>query len=573
MEIWFNTLVKVVPWSTSSSFARMPPSIPPPHGKMDEHQNEDSFQDPISEEVNELNRGSPFSYTLATRDPNLSNISEASMTTTNSVNMGTNEFDNDSYEVISQEEDRAMEVSDDADMVVSRPTDEASKVPSSKGKPLGSGFSSDDYQVLAEGGFDFVIPDWENCVRLCQTLERTTNPKPASLGSENFERDIKSSGRIVSESVPVGDYQWRLLVCPVGNQGIPREEIAVFVELLDELSGDTAVCAQMRVGVKNGDKVMQKPANHRFDSFERDWGFNQFAMHRQLIKDDLIAHDGSLTFFLSLRIVKDELGTLWHNFINYNSKRATGFVGLQNQGATCYMNSLLQSLYLTNAFRKMVYSIPTSMVNPNDNIPHALQRVFYRLQTLDSPVGTTELTKSFGWDTLDAFMQHDVQEFSRVLLDDLEEKMKGTPVEGALGRLFVGKMHNVIKCLNVDYQSVREESFYDLQMAVKGMQTLEDSFREYIKPEMMDGNNKYHAEQHGLQDAKRFVAFKKFPPVLHCHLVRYTFDPETGDIAKFNGRLAFPTRLDLGQFLSEELPEAERELQEQRLPLALCSSS
>ena len=198
------------------------------------------------------------------------------------------------------------------------------------------------------------------------------------------------------------------------------------------------------------------------------------------------------------------------------------------------------------------------MVDPNDSIPHALQRVFYRLQTLDSPVGTTELTKSFGWDTLDAFMQHDVQEFSRVLLDDLEEKMKGTPVEGALEKLFVGKMQNVIKCLDVDYQSIREESFYDLQMAVKGMQTLEDSFREYIKPEMMHGSNKYHAEQHGLQDAKRFVAFKRFPPVLHCHLVRYTFDPETGDIAKFNGRLAFPTRLDLSQFLSGEIPGTER---------------
>lgn len=28
-------------------------------------------------------------------------------------------------------------------------------------------------------------------------------------------------------------------------------------------------------------------------------------------------------------------------------------VGLRNQGATCYLNSLLQSLYFTNAFRKV----------------------------------------------------------------------------------------------------------------------------------------------------------------------------------------------------------------------------
>ena len=42
------------------------------------------------------------------------------------------------------------------------------------------------------------------------------------------------------------------------------------------------------------------------------------------------------------------------------------------------------------------------------------------LQFLDKAVGTKKLTKSFGWETLDSFMQHDVQEFLRVLLDKLE---------------------------------------------------------------------------------------------------------------------------------------------------------
>jgi hypothetical protein len=40
------------------------------------------------------------------------------------------------------------------------------------------------------------------------------------------------------------------------------------------------------------------------------------------------------------------------------------------------------------------------------------------------PTGTTELTKSFGWKSLDSFLQHDVQEFNRVLQDKLETKMK-----------------------------------------------------------------------------------------------------------------------------------------------------
>ena len=41
-------------------------------------------------------------------------------------------------------------------------------------------------------------------------------------------------------------------------------------------------------------------------------------------------------------------------------------------------------------------------------------------------LGTTELTQSFGWNPLEAFQQHDVQEFNRVLQDRLEEKMKVT---------------------------------------------------------------------------------------------------------------------------------------------------
>lgn len=138
------------------------------------------------------------------------------------------------------------------------------------------------------------------------------------------------------------------------------------------------------------------------------------------------------------------------DYWTYDSKKETGYVGLKNQGATCYMNSLLQTLYhipyfrkvwfmhcnvlgiivfctsgLTEVFSQAVYHMPTTENDmPSGSIPLALQSLFYKLQYSDNSVATKELTKSFGWDTYDSFMQHDVQELNRVLCEKLEDKMK-----------------------------------------------------------------------------------------------------------------------------------------------------
>lgn len=61
---------------------------------------------------------------------------------------------------------------------------------------------------------------------------------------------------------------------------------------------------------------------------------------------------------------------------------------------------------------------------PSKSIPLALQSLFYKLQYSRTSVSTKDLTKSFGWSTYDAFLQHDVQELNRVLCEKLEEKMK-----------------------------------------------------------------------------------------------------------------------------------------------------
>ena len=76
------------------------------------------------------------------------------------------------------------------------------------------------------------------------------------------------------------------------------------------------------------------------------------------------------------------------------------FVGLSNQGATCYMNSLLQTLYMTPEFRDGVYKIPVEPARDrqDESICFQLQALFASMQLSGkSSVETKDLTKSFGW--------------------------------------------------------------------------------------------------------------------------------------------------------------------------------
>lgn len=247
--------------------------------------------------------------------------------------------------------------------------------------------------------------------------------------------------------------------------------------------------------------------------------------------------DDRLIINVEVELLKDmpTANTQW-GYWNVDSKKETGFVGLKNQGATCYMNSLLQALYHVPTFRKAVYQLPTDNEVPTKSIQLALQRIFYRLQNGNNSVGTKELTKSFGWTAVDSFTQHDVQELDRVLLDNLQTKMKGTKAEGTVEKLFQGKIRNFIKCVDIEFESNREESYFDLSLNVKGCPDIMNSFEKYVEVEMLDGSNKYHAEGHGLQTAKKGCMFISLPPILHLQLKRFEYDPTRDAMVKVNDR-------------------------------------
>jgi len=150
-----------------------------------------------------------------------------------------------------------------------------------------------------------------------------------------------------------------------------------------------------------------------------------------------------------------------------------------------------------------------------------------------------------------------VQELSRILMERMEERMKGTNAENALAKMFVGKMKTYISCINVEYESSRIEDFWDIQLNVSGNKNLDDSFKDYIQVETMDGENKYFAEGYGLQDAKKGVIFESFPQVLHLQLKRFEYDINRDAMMKVNDRYEFPETFDASQYLSESADKSE----------------
>lgn len=87
---------------------------------------------------------------------------------------------------------------------------------------------------------------------------------------------------------------------------------------------------------------------HQFNQRESDWGFTPFMPLGEL-------YDPSKGYLVNdtCVIVADVAVRKVIDYLTYDSKKETGYVGLKNQGATCYMNSLLQTLYHIPYFRKV----------------------------------------------------------------------------------------------------------------------------------------------------------------------------------------------------------------------------
>lgn len=333
--------------------------------------------------------------------------------------------------------------------------------------------------------------------------------------------------------------------------------ISIYVDLVEahNFQHNQQLQAHFAIILINHDpeKNNRKESSHFFTCSEYDRGFAQFVT-----VDDIFnpakgwiqkAPDGSDCLLLEVQ-VKDGSRPHYSPSNVLKCPRELGFsVGLKNQGATCYLNSLMQTLFHLSYFRNSVYALSTECGERAEgsrrSITLALQRLFCKMQLSDEPIETKELTESFGWNKEHAWQQHDIQELMRLLSDYLEQRMKGTASEGMFNQLFEGKMRAYVKCCNVPYESSREEPFYEVHVCVRDCANIYESLDREVLPERLDGDNKYDAEVHGKQPADKGSEFIKFPPVVFIHLKRFEFNFATEMQIKLHSRYEFYDEITL----------------------------
>lgn len=125
------------------------------------------------------------------------------------------------------------------------------------------------------------------------------------------------------------------------------------------------------------------------------------------------------------------------------------FVGLNNLSNTCYMNSIMQQLFMISSFRALVMKAD----NPQDNIViNQSKLLIAALLKLDrqsfTPTNFFDSLTDVNGAKYNPMEQRDADEFLARYLDLLEEGLKGSKESKLIKSLFQGKFCNQLICVD-----------------------------------------------------------------------------------------------------------------------------
>ncbi|KAL6702486.1 hypothetical protein ACN47E_001611 [Coniothyrium glycines] len=235
-------------------------------------------------------------------------------------------------------------------------------------------------------------------------------------------------------------------------------------------------------------------------------------------------------------------------------RSSTGYVGLYNPRAICYMNSLLTQLFMNVEFRQFILSLEIQEARGAQKLLSETQRLFANMQNsyrrATDPRDFAACVKSLDQTQIDVGVQMDVDEFYNLLFDQWEAQLVKDEHKERFRSFYGGKTLNQIKSKECDHVSERTEPFFAIQCDVMGKVNLQESLQAFVRGDVMEGDNKYKCESCGgkFVDAVKRTCFKDVPDNLIFHLKRFEFDLNDFSRRKINDYFEFPVSIDINAY-------------------------
>ncbi|KAH0618572.1 hypothetical protein JD844_017919, partial [Phrynosoma platyrhinos] len=227
-----------------------------------------------------------------------------------------------------------------------------------------------------------------------------------------------------------------------------------------------------------------------------------------------------------------------------DGRSISGFVGLKNGGATCYMNAVFQQLYMQPGLPEALLSIDDDLDNPDDSVFYQVQSLFGHLMESKLQYYIPEnFWKIFKMWNKELYVreQQDAYEFFTSLIDQMDEYLK-------VNLYLILWSHSCIVILLNDscVRYEREEAFVALNLGVTSCQSLEISLDQFVRGEILEGSNAYYCEKcKEKRTTVKRTCIKALPSVLVIHLMRFGFDWESGRSIKYDEQIKFPWMLNM----------------------------
>lgn len=264
---------------------------------------------------------------------------------------------------------------------------------------------------------------------------------------------------------------------------------------------------------------------------------------------------------------KNVLTHQWDYWPRDDVRSVCGYLGLVNLGATCYMATSLQHLFMIKEARYLILNSRLDQEAPaqHDKVLCELKKIFAFLQESERKAyNPKDLCKVYIMDQqeVNTGEQKDMQEFFTDLISKLEET-SDPGLKTSIKTLFGGVITNMVISLDCSHVSSTLEEFYTVRCQVAGMKDLYESLNEITVKDTLEGDNMYTCSKCSRKvRAEKRACFRQLPNILCFNTMRYTFNMVTMLKEKVNTHFSFPLQLNMSGYMEQNLINNETSLVE-----------